>query len=81
MGRSVVIHQFQDDLGFGGQITADGVLHKYADFTTDQLRELSRQLGYALGTRASMLQRLEKESVTTGNAATRIACAIIGRAK
>lgn len=80
VGRSVVIHQFRDDLGSGGLIQAsDGLWIAYAEMSTELLRQLSTDLGYpAGGSRKALLDKLQKESITTGNASTRIACAVIG---
>ena len=71
VGRSVVIHAFPDDLG-------DAAM--YTRWTTTQLRQRARALGYAhSGSRATLLHKFQSEAQTTGNAATRLAGAVIGR--
>ena len=47
----------------------------------ESLQKITKKLGYNLGPRKSMIQKLENESITTGNASTRIACGIIGISK
>jgi Cu-Zn family superoxide dismutase len=80
LGRSVVIHKFPDDLGLEGVLAEDG-LYLYTDMTTEQLRRLSKTLGYPQFSREEMVQRLRQESRTTGNASTRISGAIIALTK
>jgi Cu-Zn family superoxide dismutase len=84
LGRSIVIHKFPDDLGLGGlfeEKSQQFVL--YRDMSDDQLFQIVQNLGYFSSPtdRRKMLQKLESESVSTGNASTRIACAIIGVAQ
>jgi Cu-Zn family superoxide dismutase len=73
LGRSVVIHAYPDDLG-----DAEG----YAQWTTAQLCQRAKQLGYVPvpRTRAALLHKFQSEAKTTGNAAKRLAGAVIGRA-
>jgi Cu-Zn family superoxide dismutase len=78
IGRSIVVHKFADDMGLMGQIDPDGTLVLYESMSTQELETLATTLGYPLGSRMDMLARLVHESATTGNASTRIACAIIG---
>lgn len=79
LGRSVVIHKFPDDLGLQG-ITMGSSFLPYEALTTDELKYITKTLGYhdIPHDRNSMLSKLKKESITTGNASTRIAGAIIG---
>lgn len=77
VGRSIVLHQFPDDLGRQGVDGPNGFV-PYDALATADLRALSADRGYPMGSRYAMLQKLKIESITTGNAATRIACAIIG---
>lgn len=79
LGRSVVIHAFADDYGLQGQFI-QGQFIAYNDMTTEQLKQICQTLGYDeyKKTRKDMVNRLNKESITTGNASTRIACAIVG---
>lgn len=77
-GRSVVVHRLPDDLGSGGQLTADGWV-AYADMTDRELRGLCQERSYTgLKTRAERVAKLETESRKTGNAGGRIGCAVIG---
>lgn len=70
-GRSVVIHQYPDDLG----------TLVYDDFSTHEIAQLSHQRGYPILSRRDMLKNLKKQSLISGNAGPRIACGIIGRMK
>jgi Cu-Zn family superoxide dismutase len=78
IGRSIVIHKFEDDMGLMGRIQSNGTLVTYESMSTKELEKITQTLGYPLGSRMDMLARLLRESSTTGNASTRIACAIIG---
>lgn len=83
LGRSVVIHKFIDDLGLQG-ILQDGNLVLYDEMPTEQLVQIYTTLGYPVSERMDregLLKKLKSESITTGNASTRIACAIIGITK
>lgn len=86
LGRSVVIHKFPDDLGLQGLF--DETVKEfvsYENMTTEQLVQIASILGYVKFServdRKSIIEKLNSESVTTGNASTRIACAIIGICK
>jgi len=84
LGRSVVIHQFQDDLGLKGITDSRGELVLYEHMTDEQLFRHAHRLGYTFNgqiNRKRVLDKLVQESVTTGNASTRIACAIIALRK
>jgi len=81
LGRSIVIHKFIDDYGLMGVFDSKGEFILYRDMDLESLQKMSKKLGYNLGSRRSMIQKLENESITTGNASTRIACGIIGLAK
>jgi Cu/Zn superoxide dismutase len=80
IGRSIVIHKFIDDLGLMGQFDDKGVFTTYDKMSEIGLKNLYKSFGYSPEQIEPMniIQRLKKESSTTGNAATRIACAIIG---
>lgn len=78
IGRSIVIHEFMDDLGLRGILDDNGTLIPYESMPDSQLETICSMLGYPTHSRHDMLSRLLHESITTGNASTRIACAIIG---
>jgi len=70
VGRSVVIHAHPDDLGNAAM---------YAQWSTEQLQQRAHVLGYTVPpTRAALLHKFQSEARTTGNASTRLACAVIG---
>lgn len=82
LGRSVVIHKFPDDLGLKGQYIGK-VFKLYRDMNFNELKTIYQKLGYHLGnnkkmTSESMIEKLENESITTGNASTRISYGIVG---
>jgi len=91
IGRSVVIHEFADDYGLQGLYLREseeskpmeGVFVYYDEMDVDELRDICEKLGYdeANKTRKDMVARLNKESIASGNASKRIACAIIGLSK
>ena len=68
-GRSIVIHQHEDDLG----------QPMYDDLSFDELRFLCKKLGYKVRGKRDMIKELTRQSYLTGNAGGRIACGIIGR--
>lgn len=73
LGRSIVIHQEQDDLGIYGNID-------YASCSNHQLNVLCKRLGYTgLINRYEQILKLEQESLLTGNAGKRLDCGVIGR--
>lgn len=75
IGRSVVIHKFPDDYG---------ITESYHNMSAKQLLSICNKLGYEFNkkiTRNVLLDKLTIESQTTGNASTRIDCAIIGLKK
>lgn len=80
IGRSIVIHKFMDDLGLMGRYNDQGVFTLYEKMSENELRTLYKTLGYSpdLKDIESILHRFKTESTITGNASTRIACAIIG---
>lgn len=85
LGRSIVIHKFPDDLGLRGQYIGNNfeIFKLYKDMNISELKMIYQKLGYHLGnnkkmTRESILEKLENESMTTGNASTRISYGIIG---
>lgn len=70
LGRSVVIHAYPDDLGNA---------EMYPQWSTAQLQDRASTLGYNVGrSRSALLHKFQNESKTTGNASTRLACAVIG---
>jgi Cu-Zn family superoxide dismutase len=70
IGRSVVIHAHPDDLGNA---------EMYNQWTTEQLQQRAMILGYNIArTHAALLKKFQSEAQTTGNASTRLACAVIG---
>ena len=76
-GRSVVIHELADDLGLGSLY---GI--PYHCMTNNMLYALCAERGYkGLTTKSDRIAKLEKESLITGNAGKRLACAVIGRMK
>lgn len=78
IGRSVVIHEFQDDYGLEGVFTDNGFI-SYKDMDIRQLSYLYNLLGYhQTASATAMRDKLISESKITGNASARIACAIIG---
>ena len=83
LGRSVVIHKFEDDLGLKGKIV-NNIFKLYKDMSLNELKIIYKTLYHDNEpklTKNMMLERLERESVTTGNASTRIAYGIIGISK
>lgn len=82
IGRSIVIHRFSDDYGLKGMFVKDEFL-SYQSMTFSQLKKFALDRNYytpeeRLPSQRELVEKLEKESVTTGNAGQRIACAIIG---
>lgn len=71
-GRSVVIHEREDDLGARGTL-----LMKYPMMPATAAKALCAQLGYKPA--KDCVAQLVNGSLSTGNAGGRIACAIIGR--
>lgn len=83
IGRAFVLHQFMDDLGLLGQYNLQThQIDYYRNLSLSELQSLTQKLGYPMSHQKDvLLQKLESESKQTGNAATRIAFAIIGVAK
>uniref|UniRef100_A0A6C0K2A2 Superoxide dismutase copper/zinc binding domain-containing protein n=1 Tax=viral metagenome TaxID=1070528 RepID=A0A6C0K2A2_9ZZZZ len=89
-GRSVVLHYYEDDLGLKGILVQDpqagGLpdIRYYREMNFKELSELCNERKYKIqGGRSteSMIQKLEEESLKTGNAGGRMACAVIGLSK
>lgn len=81
LGRAVVIHKYADDYGLGGHLTQEGLL-PYKNMPVAQLRLLAQQRGYFKNISRvpynDLVQKMEEQSMETGNAGGRIACAVIG---
>jgi Cu/Zn superoxide dismutase len=74
LGRSLVIHDFQDDLGRKG-IWRNGSLIPYRTLSDGELIQLCKNLNYQdLTTRKERIEKLETESLKSGNAGKRISC-------
>jgi Cu-Zn family superoxide dismutase len=77
IGRSVVIHEYWDDLGIGKYID-----EPYRELPDKMLKKLCKERNYkGLRTKLDRIEKLENESLITGNAGSRMDCAIIGRMK
>jgi Cu-Zn family superoxide dismutase len=83
LGRSIVIHRFSDDYGLQGMFIHNE-FQSYKSMSYGMLKKLALERNYftpsTLPTHAELIQKMETESLTTGNAGQRIACAVIGRA-
>ena len=76
IGRSVVIHQFEDDLGQMGVIQWNKLI-SYKHMTSSQLRKLCISRDYHCKDLGEMITRLQDESLITGNSGSQIAYGII----
>jgi Cu-Zn family superoxide dismutase len=76
-GRSIVIHYLQDD--YGSQ-TIDSI--PYKDLSDKILIKLCQERGYKnLRSKQERIDKLNSESLITGNAGKRLVCGIIARRK
>jgi len=83
LGRAVVIHGHADDYGLGGLMMDHHVdaFVPYRDMPLETLKRLCKERNYPFsGSKQSLIQKLEMESKSTGNAGGRMACAVIGLA-
>lgn len=79
LGRSLVIHGYPDDLGRKGQEIRNQFVF-YKDMKDSELIKLCSKLNYKnVKTREERIQKLEEESLKTGNAGVRIACGNINK--
>ena len=77
-GRAVVLHSLADDLGLQGLFEKDDSFTYYYEMTQQRLEKLSNERKYPLGSVKLMSDKLMAESLKTGNAGGRMACAVIG---
>jgi len=80
LGRSVVIHYHEDDLGRQG-ITTETGFKPYTSLSLGKLQEICKKINYPITSRREMIKKLNRESLKTGNAGGRMGCAVIGLTK
>ena len=78
VGRSVVLHRDADDYGLGG-ILQHGQWTPCSELSYTTLQQMATVRGYkGLRSKRSLVEKFQTESLSTGNAGGRIACAVIG---
>lgn len=77
-GRSIVIHEYHDDLG--RKRNKEDI--PYSELSYKELTRLCQERGYTnVRTKQEKIAKLIQESYITGNAGKRLLCGIIGRIK
>jgi len=82
IGRAIVIHDLADDYGLQGVLVNNSLI-PYKCLSLSTLQKLVIDRGYYkrsnLPRKETLIRKLNSESLKTGNAGGRMACAIIGR--